>query len=164
MYWWKLGPLRTALATRTLPEQASFLYLFLMTVFTMVFYEFLPESDGGRTAWDDFLSAVAVAMTALGTCAAYRSNGGGAGQGFLERYMALSFVLALRVVLIAPFYFMAMAIVGTMWGWMDDATGPFDVVTLSGIYGIYYAWLVLEMGRVADEQRRLPAAAAVLAK
>ena len=86
---WHTHRLRTELATQSLQERDSAVYMVVATVlYTYTFYA--TAWFGGYRHWAVLLEAVTVcAIGIFGTLECYRANGGPKGQSFLLRFSAL---------------------------------------------------------------------------
>lgn len=112
MYFWRIAALKTELRRGPLPQGQAFAYvlatMLLLTALTSVpaLWNAPPEgsatpSPAAATAVEWVGYVVGLAIVALGTRAAYRANGGAAGADFVARYVALGWVLGLRLLLLA---------------------------------------------------------------
>ena len=97
MYFWRIAALKAQLRRGELPERAAFEY----TLATMLLCTFVtgPElaAVGAAPGWNWLATAVGLAIVGGGTAAAYRANGGAGGRAFLPRYVALGWVVGVRV-------------------------------------------------------------------
>ena len=101
---------------------------------------------GERTSWDIVETLANVAIAILGIHYLKSKNGDTFGNGFINKYFTLGWVISVRLFLLAlPAFAMVYAILSLMGG--RDLPGP-----LSTIFGItfsllYYRWLGTEFDR-----------------
>jgi hypothetical protein len=101
MYFWRIDRLKQDLRSG-LTERESFRYLF----FTLVLYAFcaeigllFPEENPNR--WSHLIAAVCWVAVLVGTYFTYRSNGGANGHRFAERFFAITWVVGIRLMVLA---------------------------------------------------------------
>jgi hypothetical protein len=97
MYFWRINSLKRDLAARALHERDALPYLLWLGSIT-TFALSLPLGESNR--WD---AATAVLTTGLflgGTCYTFHCNGGAGGAYFLVRYLAMNWVLGLRLLVL----------------------------------------------------------------
>ena len=93
MYFWRLEKLKAQLAGQPLSERQALPYLIVfVAMFTAVSY--IPATV--TNVWDRLGALWSVAMAVLGTIYIYRQNGGAEGQHFLQRYLAIGWVVGIR--------------------------------------------------------------------
>src|SRR5687767_12861219 len=95
MYFWRIWDLVARLEVRELSEAEGFRY-FLANMLLMTIGAELPVE--GWNVWDQAGALLTVVITALGILYCFRANGGAAGESFLPRMMAISWVVTLRTI------------------------------------------------------------------
>jgi hypothetical protein len=102
MVFWRIDELKRQLRRGPLPQRQAFGYVAL----TWVLFELFSGAPG---LWNDARSGTlrdwaayvaGVITIGVGTYAAYRANGGGAGRDFAARFVALGFVVGLRLLVL----------------------------------------------------------------
>jgi hypothetical protein len=168
MVFWRIGELKRQLRRGPLPQRWAFGYVAI----TWVLWEILAGAPG---AWNsntdpattrDWLVYLAGVLTvAIGTYAAYQANGGSAGRDFAARFVALGFVVGLRVLVLlvipAMVLFAALGSTAeTRWPRIqeNEAFAWFKSLLLLVLsYVIFAARLVSHFREVATEDRAVPA-------
>ena len=111
MYFWKIGSLKEEIKKRELKEKDRFLYTLIYIILSAIGMEamgLMPIDDGN--VWDAINSISNIAVVTLGTIFAFKANGGSKGIDFLGRYFSISFVVAIRfVVILIPMIIMLSA-------------------------------------------------------
>jgi hypothetical protein len=79
-------------------------------------------SQGTRNVWDVLGAVWSVLLAVLGSIYIYRQNGGAAGHHFLQRYLVVGLVVALRCVFV--FVVAAFAFAGTLIALGADIETP----------------------------------------
>lgn len=126
MYWWNIEALRGELADGTHKESSRFAYLLAYVLLSTLAVE-LPGEPESRNFWDNAHTIGYLLITAIGTWWAYRQNGGAQGQRFVERYLAIGWVLCWRLgALFVPLVLLVYFISG-LNGTPSTESGPFDV-------------------------------------
>jgi hypothetical protein len=94
MKFWKLDKLKTQLRSEMLSELESLHYLVMYVVLTE-FALYMPKGELNR--WDYLEAVIALVCAVGGTVYVYRCNGGAQGVQFLQRYLAVGWVVAIRM-------------------------------------------------------------------
>ena len=97
MYFWQLGRLKRKMVARPLSEREILPYLLVYLPLTTAI-AFIPEFSAN--VWDALSALSSTILTLVGTFYIYRQNGGANGQYFLQRYLAIGWVVTLRWLLI----------------------------------------------------------------
>jgi hypothetical protein len=148
MYWWRIDDLRAELIAGTMTERTRFYYVMADAVLTTLVTE---SGTGWHDAWDAVLSVIAIVSTIVGTGWVFRLNGGGRGRNFVERYLALGFVVMIRVLAAAIPIMVAAILVPAILGHpLSESTGPIDFVVVHGLMVAFWIVLGREMRRVAE--------------
>lgn len=151
MYFLDIRSLKRQLQTGVrLPEDEAFLYLLsssiIQTLFTIV-----PSTVNLRNT----LTTIAVmAVTVFGIIHCYSQNGGARGMGFLDRFIALSWVLGLRwflgsLFLLIPLVIFLIAARNDRGMWIADVL---EVLLVLG----YYLRLGSHLRQLANPQLVAP--------
>jgi hypothetical protein len=93
MYFWRIEKLKAEMAARPLSEREVLPYLVLNVVLCSVAVN-LPKVF--QNHWDGLGAVWSVLLAVVGTIYVYRRNGGADGQHFLQRYMAIGWVVIIR--------------------------------------------------------------------
>lgn len=103
MVFWRIGELKRRLQGGPLPQRWAFGYV----VITWVLWDLVAGVPGAwnasvdrATPRDWLVYVVGVLTVGVGTYAAYRANGGSAGRDFAARFVALSLVVGLRILIL----------------------------------------------------------------
>lgn len=97
MYFWQLRRLKRKITARPLSEREILPYLLVYLTLTTTII-FIPESSAN--VWDALSALSSIILTLVGSFYIYRQNGGANGQYFLQRYLALGWVVTFRWLLI----------------------------------------------------------------
>ena len=93
MYFWRIEKLKTEMAARPLSEREVLPYLVVFVALSSA-VAYIPQTP--QNLWDGLGAVWSVLLVALGTIYIYRQNGGANGQHFLQRYLAVGWVVAIR--------------------------------------------------------------------
>jgi hypothetical protein len=93
MYFWRIEKLKTELAARPLSEREVLPYVVVFVALSVA-AGFIPHPT--RNIWDELGAVWSVLLAAVATIYIYRQNGGAGGQHFLQRYIAVSWVVSIR--------------------------------------------------------------------
>ncbi|MBI5119051.1 hypothetical protein HZA56_21515 [Candidatus Poribacteria bacterium] len=96
MYFWRIEELKSKMKSAPLSERETLPY-FLVFLLSTEFASLIP-SPPTMNYWDYATIIYGAALTLLGTLYLYRLNGGNGGAFFVQRYLALGWVTALRVI------------------------------------------------------------------
>jgi hypothetical protein len=113
MFVWRIDALKAQLREGPLAQPSAFAYLFvgflLMNAFLGIPGLWTAETSP-TTPWAWVTYVVTLVLFAGGTYAAYRANGGAQGLDFAARYLALGWVLSVRlfVLIFLPLLFLAL--------------------------------------------------------
>ncbi|MEW6306286.1 MAG: hypothetical protein AB1705_22695 [Verrucomicrobiota bacterium] len=111
MYFWRIERLKAEMAARPLSEREVLPYLVVFVgLATAVGY--IPQAI--TNVWDGVGAVWSVALAVFGTIYIYRQNGGEDGQHFLQRYLAIGWVVTIRwlviLILVAIAFFALMTV------------------------------------------------------
>ncbi len=103
MYFWRIEELKSKLRAAPLSERELLPY-FLIFLLASEFASLIP-SPPTTNFWDYANVLYGATLTFLGTLYVYRLNSGNDGNYFLQRYLALGWVITIRVLAVAsPIY------------------------------------------------------------
>jgi hypothetical protein len=93
MYFWKIDSLKKDLVEKPLPESESFKYL-LATMILVVVSMIFPSPQSNQ--WDVYFGIVATILAAVEVYYIYLCNKGKDGSNFLQKYLAIGWVVVVR--------------------------------------------------------------------
>jgi hypothetical protein len=144
VYFWRIRELKAELVAAPLTDRAVLPYLIANTALWALAIASPPDRP---TGWDVIAGLVSAGAVVLGTLWVFRQNGGESGTHLLGRYTALSWVLGLRLAVLAgPVLLIPSLIRGV------DApivTESHDVLILLGLCVVYYQRLGAHVRDVA---------------
>lgn len=145
MYFWRIRNLVRRLIERDLTETEAFQYYFANSVVLAIASELPGEK---WNLWDAFGAISTLIVTITGLLIAFVANGGGAGQSFLARFNAISWVIFLRF-LSAMFLVMIPAlIVMEVLGRSSEVTSWWEAVLFVLVEILLYARIITHIKRV----------------
>lgn len=117
MYFWRIRELKSKLAHGPLSEREVLPYLVVFAAIAYIAPFFPAES---MNLWDYLGASWAVALAVGGTIYAFHRNGGRAGANFVQRYLAIGWVVSVRwivflMALFAAYVFLVDAPRETTW-------------------------------------------------
>jgi hypothetical protein len=95
MYFWNTAALKQKLIERPLTDGEAFPYFLADAIMTACLIGLAPYAT--PDAWNTSYSLLAIPVIIVGTIHLYRSNAGPDGTQFLQRSLALGWVLGLRI-------------------------------------------------------------------
>ena len=137
MYIWKIEDLKKDLKQGPLSEKESFKYLLAFLFFVSL--GAIPME--GSNKWDLYSALAFGAITILGTWYLYICNGGEQGKNFVERYLSLGLVVAIRwtVFIFLPLFIVYLIAFGEMEMQSGETTSSymvFGTLTALTYYGL----------------------------
>ena len=154
MYFWSINDLVRTLGDRDLRDDESFPYFFIYVVL-MTLATSVPEI--GWNTWDTVAATGTVILTAAGVLYCYRANGGSAGTAFLSRFMAISWVMMIRLLVLFLAVFFAAAIVATVLGESTEEASWWDTLLVFGMEVLTYTLVAKHLRRVRVLRAQLDA-------
>lgn len=146
MYFWNVNALKQQLKDSGLSEVDSLKYLLLLALIGMLPIPIPPYFTTGTYIY----YVIGTIIFALGTLYCYRKNGGPSGTDFLKRYIALSWVLAIR-------FFPAILLLGLLM-----AFGVFSRLSFSEqkviVLLILYSYPIIYYWRIAHHIKDISSA------
>jgi hypothetical protein len=138
MYFWKIDKLKADLRERQLTESETFKYL----IATQVLYGLAMIPYITYNIWDVYSAIVTLFVTLVGVYYVYKCNNGTTGSNFLQRYLALSWVVGIRsaILFIIPAAVVFYAVF-EIYSDVPDYTTPFDVLFGNALFAVFYVLL-----------------------
>ncbi|MFC1608671.1 hypothetical protein ACFL2R_03465 [Patescibacteria group bacterium] len=152
MYFWKIDKLTADLAKTSLSEKESLKYLVAPIVFGLIM-SLVPS--GAENGWDVFSNIVFGAIIILGTIKMYKVNGGNNGKDFLQRYVAISWVVLVRwmaLIMIPVLVFYGIAVYSLMIP--SGATEAFDFMLFTLLNAIYFMLMISSMKDISMASKK----------
>ncbi len=149
MYIWKINNLNKELIAGDLPEHESFKYLMASTVlYSLAMIQYINPNR-----FDTLTGIVAGFVAILGLLFIYKCNGGKNGRHIVVRYMAISWVVFIRmfVLLMLPTMFIVFTLQEMFMGGVPDESTVIDLVYLTFLEITYVFWVAKHINRVAIE-------------
>ena len=145
MFFWDIKRLVRLLIERDLTETEAFQYFFANWVLITLVVG-VPEPKWNM--WDGLVTLTSVTFTIAGLLYCFVANGGGAGQSFLPRMMAVMWVVTLRVM--AGFLLIVMVIYGVQeaLGDVGDETTWVDAMLMAATEALLYWRISVHIKRI----------------
>jgi hypothetical protein len=160
MYFWNLTKLKNELRGGPLGQRAARSYLFALII---VYYAaFMMERSSppppAMTATDWESTLIAFVSCILGIVFAYRANGGEGGIDFMGRYVALGWVIWMRLAAVVTIGCLVAAVVLTIAVKSAEVRHEYiqflGLLLVMGISLFYPLWLVTSIRDVARAEAR----------
>ena len=142
MYFWRIEKLKQEMTERPLSEREALPYLVVFVVLSSA-VAYIPQTL--HNIWDGLEAMWSTLLAALGTIYIYRRNGGSKGQHFLQRYFALSWVIAIRMlVILIPLAVLFYGSLGVVQAFQEtpgadlEGTQWYDFLILAAIEAVLY--------------------------
>ena len=137
MYFWRIETLKDLLRAGPLPQRYAFAYVFI-AFFLLELFVGLPALWNTDplpvTVWSWVAYVLTLTLFAAGTYAAYRANGGNDGLDFAARYLALGWVLTIRLLVLVFVPLLLVAFIAVMV-WLIAQSDVAAADTLSDDWG-----------------------------
>ena len=137
MYFSRIETLKDLLRAGPLPQRYAFAYVFIAFFLVELFFGLpaLWNTDPlPATVWSWVAYVLTLTLFAAGTHAAYRANGGNDGLDFAARYLALGWVLTLRLLVLVFLPLLLVAFIAVMV-WVISQADVAAADTLSDDWG-----------------------------
>ena len=135
MYFWRIEKLKTEMAVRPLSEREVLPYLVVFVgLFAAVGY--IPQSM--TNIWDGLGAVWSFGLTVLGTLYLYRQNGGASGQHFLQRYLAISWVITIRGLVVLILAAVAFFTLMTLFVSAQEETTWYEFLFFAAVETVVY--------------------------
>lgn len=145
MYFWRIGELKSRMATAPLTERETLPYVIATYVLVALVPLFAPET---RNTWDYAAVAWSVFLAVLGTLYVYRRNRGDDGSHFLQRYFAIGWVTMIRwLAVVAPLLLLLV-----IWADLPEQTTWYEALCLGVAELVLYERIGHHIGDVANAQ------------
>jgi hypothetical protein len=111
MYLWKIEKLKDELKANNLSQKDGLLYLLISTLFLSIVMEISEYMESIIPNIFHILMSVSTIMIPLvATILIFKSNGGDCGTDFLGRFISISFVVSIRIFVLALLLIIAIAV------------------------------------------------------
>ena len=109
MYLWNVKQLKKDLSKSPLLEKEQFKYL-IVTITLFILGGIIPVAE--KNTWDIYVSIITGIITILGSIYVYKCNNGEHGKYFLQRFISLQLVWAIRffILIVLPVLLISMPI------------------------------------------------------
>lgn len=146
MYFWRIEQLKAEMAERPLSSRQELPYVIILVGLSVAagYVPLLLENG-----WDRLGAAWSVAAVVLGTLHVYRRNGGAAGRCFLQRYLAVGWVVSVRWMATMLSVIFGMLLVIALVGREAEETTWFDFALIAGMEVMLYWRIGLHVGDLA---------------
>ena len=125
MRFWRVEQLKAEMRDQPLSERESLPYLVAyIAIFTIA--SGFPKSNFNFL--DTVGSVLSFVIAIVGTIFIYRQNGGNGGRYFLQRYLAIGFVVGMRCLVAIVVGMIALIGILESFGLFSDQTTPYDLV------------------------------------
>ena len=146
MYFWRIEQLEDQMVGRPLSEREVLPYLIVFVALTAAI-GFIPSER--LNVWDHLGTSFSVILAVLGTIWIYRQNGGADGRLFLQRYLAIGWVVGIRWMAVLLVLFIPLFIMLWLYGIESEVTTLYDVVFFAAAEFALYWRIGVHVGNVA---------------
>ena len=149
MYIWKIDELNQQLISNNLTEHDTFKYLMAYTVVSalaMIRYN-IPNQ------YDTYIGIIGVVITIIGLVFIYICNGGKNGSHLLERYISISWVVFVRLMVLVciPASIAMIAVQEIYMGGLAEQTTEMDMAYYLILEVVYLLWCAKHIKFVAKQ-------------
>ena len=150
MYIWKIHKLNEELISGNIAEREVFKYLVACSILYALLMIQYPNSNSLDT-WSGVICGI---VRIIGLFFIYKCNGGDNGKDFLTRYLAISWVVFIRmlVLLIIPTVVVIMTLQEIYLGGMPEETTNIDLICMTVIEAAFVLWVAKHVNKVARAQ------------
>jgi hypothetical protein len=149
MYIWKIEKLKEELVAGDMPERETFKYL----VASSALYALAMIQYSNPNSLDTWSGVTAGIVTLMGLFFIYRCNGGDSGRDFLIRYLSISWVVFVRMIVL--FMIPALIVIFTLqelyMGGIPEETTNIELIYMTVIEIVFVLWVAKHVNRVARE-------------
>ena len=147
MYIWKIDKLNKELITGELSEREKFKYL----VASSIIYGLVTIRYSSPNHVDTWSGVIAAIVAVIGLFFIYKCNGGDNGKEFLTRYLSISLVILIRVVvlLMIPSLIVLMVVQEIYLGGIPDETTTVDLAYITIVEIVFVFWVAKHINKVA---------------
>lgn len=138
MYFWKVEKLKNDLRKKPLSESESFKYLYAtLFLYSLGMIPFLENN-----IWDVYSAIIIGVISAIGVYYVYKCNKGAKGNNFLQKYLAIGWVVGIRwmFLIMLPTSIIFFILIGIYYGVTEYTTAK--EVTFFNLVGATYFWLL----------------------
>ena len=153
MYLWKINELKADLKSSLVSERDFFLYLFIPALLFAAAFEWaLKMSPEDINDWDTIYCIGSIFIIFVGSILCFVGNGGNQGSDFLKRYISISFVMAVRLILWMLLLFIPIFIYYyyTITEDSDLASSAADTIPFLLLEALYYWRIYVHIQDVKD--------------
>lgn len=159
MIWLRLKKLETKLINNDISEKTSFQYLLVHLVLIALVMTIPGEEEFSHWGWKAGRGLLDLVITVVGTYLVFSINSKGDNRDFVKRYLSLSFVNGLRLVLLILllelFYKVVMFIIPLeLWQFFNELfSGDIPVLLYPIVTSLVYYWLLMRSFTRVNESR-----------
>ncbi|MCK5335866.1 MAG: hypothetical protein KAQ67_06875 [Gammaproteobacteria bacterium] len=149
MYIWKINKLEQQLIAGRLPESETFKYLMV----NIILLSLVTIPYGYANSYDSWIGIIGFITAVSGLWIIYKCNGGKNGKHIIERYLAVGWVVSVRlfVLFLLPAIITIMVIQEFYLGGIAAETTQLQVVLTILIELIYYLWFAKHILYIARQ-------------
>lgn len=152
MYFYSIEKLKARLAEGPLPEKESVDYVIGVAALTAL-AELLPGTPSD--VWHYVNGAISLLLAFIGTYWVYLQNGGAKGRDFIQRYMILGWVSAIRYAIFAtPIFVIVLAAAAHFFTVMGIRVGSLCYPSFTIFEALFYVYFGRQFSALAQMQRR----------
>ena len=150
MYFWRIEKLKAEMAARPLSDREVLPYLVVFVGLSPAVC-YLPETI--VDLWDGLDAVWSILLAVVGTIYIYSKNGGAIGQHFLQRYLALGWVVTIRWLAIVLFAGVAYVVTLIAFGVEAKVATWFDFMLLVLAEAVVYWRVGHHVGDLANRTK-----------
>ena len=115
MYFWKIDKLKDDIVNNKLTQKDEFLYVIVWFILFEVALTVSAYTGADENIYDTISTFLDITISLFGIYYAYLKNGANKGKEFLKRYLIISFVVSIRLIIITiPIFFLiSVAVIAT---------------------------------------------------
>jgi len=148
MYFWRIKDLKADFIAGKVTEKSLLGYLVAYTI--LVGLAMIPLSETNQ--FDVFSALIVIPVSVMGILYAYSSNGGDSGSEFLAKYIAIGWVVTVRLIaVILPLALAAGIFLGISGLDIPEETTMWDVLITTVITAFYFWRIAVHIGHTAAE-------------
>lgn len=159
MIWLRLKKLETKLINNDISEKTSFQYLLIYLVLIALVMTIPGKEEFSHWGWKAGKGLLDLVITVVGTYLVFSINSKGDNRDFVKRYLSLSFVNGLRLVLLILLlellYKVVMFIIPLeLWQFFNELfSGDIPVLLYPILTSLVYYWLLMRSFIRVNESR-----------
>ncbi|WP_152996235.1 hypothetical protein [Pseudoalteromonas sp. H105] len=139
MYFWKIESLKSDLREGNLTQSNDLKYL----AGTLVLFVLASFPSDTVNLFDYFNILLGVLSVICGTALCFFANGGNQGSDFLRRYLSISWVVGIRLLVTTVPIFILIYVVVELAGYgFSEETNSLDLA-LQTVFSVFYYWRVI---------------------